>query len=512
MKMKPNRLATTLTLSAVAAAMATSPSLAIGGIAGPLRPGAGNVSVATPVSNPPPPPGGAIAQPFQPGAGNVSVATPVSNPAPAPGGTGAVPYQPGAGNPSINLVPFTVQYSPSALNLGVVKTYVSWPTTAVLTVTSPTDGTVTAALETQAAFQVTRLTRYQFVIPAVSVYGGGGGGGGTGLGGSLASARPRERMESVAGNAGLAVKAGDQVEVEVSLQATTSMFRYPRATLKVRGAEWHISVPVGASIIHYPEIDPSIPGELKIAPGGVAELPVRLNRTLTGWTNPPGLPRTVTIKAQNLPAGVTMEPVSVLVPNNVNYVDTVLRFRADAAAPVRRDQLTRLLVNSGADREQFDLAGHVYPTQVSWSYSQKSGDVLHTGTLTIRSDGTWEWKASLHDNGAIYGDYYGVSVWLNMAPTEEERRTVYQAGHMTRPATFENGSLGGGLLGGSNEKSIDRSSSNDPYNPGGANQWLRKYYIAAVDAGVTVQTRNSHNLGPVIEWSLGLGWKLIFPD
>lgn len=496
-------LTTTVTLSAVAVAFAAAPGGAVG--AKPFRPGA-----PTTVSMPSPPAPVLGPKPFVPGQGNPTVSTPVSNPTPAPGAGGAKPYQPGAGNGnlSFNPISFTVQYSPSALNLGVAKAYVPWPATAVLTVTSPTDGTVTAALEPQGPFQVTRLTRFQFGTPGTWLSGGSG----TGLSGGPASARPRHQLESVAGNGGLAVKAGDQVEIEVSLQAAPGMFKHPRATLKVGGGQWSISVAVGATIIEYPEINPDIPGVLKIAPGGETEMPVRLNRTLTSWTNPGGQNRTVTIKAQNLPAGVTMEPVSVPVPNNVNYVDTVLRFRADDNAPVRRDQLTQLLVDSGADRELFSMAGHVYPREKTWTYQQQSGDVSVRGSLTIRADGTWRWKADLHDSGTITGDHFGTAVVINLFETKMIGGTRGEVTPTQYPLiglpTFATGYLGGGVLGGSQDKTIEMSHESNPSNVVGPREALKKLYCDAVDAGIISELKASADYGPLVKAYVSLLWEL----
>src|SRR5215212_580006 len=207
--MKRLSLATTITLSAVAVAFAAAPGGAVG--AKPYQPGSGNVSVTTPA-----PAATDAAKPYQPGAGNESVTLP-----PSVNSDVAKPYEPGAGNVSVTPVNLTAQYSPTALNLGVVKAYQSGAATAVLTVTSPSDGTVSAELEPKGPFQVTRMTRYQYGIPAVS----GSGGAGTCINGGPASARPRQQLDSVAGGAGLAVTAGDEVEITVSLQPTPDMFR-----------------------------------------------------------------------------------------------------------------------------------------------------------------------------------------------------------------------------------------------------------------------------------------------
>lgn len=489
----------TITLSAAAVALAAAPSGAIG--AKPFKPGSANTSVSSPIANPSP--GPSVAKPYQPGAGNVSVTLP-----PQVNSDVAQPYQPGAGNVSVTPVNLSATYSPSALNLGVVKAYRSEAATAVLTVTSPSDGTVSAELEPKGPFQVTRLTRFQYGIPAVS----GSGGAGTGINGGPASARPRQQLESVAGSDGLAVKAGDQVEITVSLQPAPNMFRHPRANLNVGGRGWSIEVPVGATIIEHPEIDPIIPGELKIAPGTEKEMPVRLDRTLTSWTNPGGQTRTVTIKAQTLPGGVTMDPVTVVVQNNADYVDTVLRFRADDHAPVRRDQPTRLLVDSGADRELFALAGHVYPFEKTWEYEHRSGDVSAKGVLTIRANGTWKWKVDLHDSGTITGDFFGTGVAINLFETKmiggnrgEVTPTQYP---LIGLPTFATGYLGGGVVGGSQDQTIEMSHESNPSNILGPREELKKLYCEAVDAGILYEVKAASDYGPLVKLFVNTIWDL----
>jgi hypothetical protein len=490
---------TSVILSAAAVTFGAAPSGA--SYARPYQPGSANTTVTIPTSGS----GGSVAQPYQPGAGNVSVTIP-----PQVNSGAGQPYQPGAGNVSVTPANLSAQYSPSALNLGVVKAYQPGAATAVLTVTSPSDGTVTAELEPKGPFQVTRLTRYQYGIPAVS----GSGGAGTGLNGGPASARPRKQLESVAGGAGLAVTAGDEVEITVSLQPTPNSFRYPRATLNVWGRGWSIAVPVGATIIEHPEIDPIIPGELKIAPGGEVELPVRLDRTLTSWTIPSGQTRTVTIKAQTLPAGVTMDPVSVVVPANVEYVDTVLRFRADAAAAARRDQLTQLLVDSGADRELFTLAGHVYPREKTWRYEQRSGDVSVQGELTIRADGTWRWKANLHDSGTIVGDWFGTGAAI---PLFETKMIGGNQGGVTPTQnllimlpTFATGYLGA-VVGGSRDQTIEMSHEGNPGNVLGPLPALKQHYCEAVDAGLLTELKAAADFGPLVKLFVNTIWEQVAP-
>jgi hypothetical protein len=293
------------------------------------------------------------------------------------------------------------------------------------------------------------------------------------------------------------------------------MYRTPRANLNVWGRGWSITVPVGATIIEHPEIDPDIPGELKIAPDGETEMPVRLNRTLTSWTSPSGQTRTVTIKAQKLPGGVTMEPVSVVVPNNVNYVDTVLRFRADSAAPVRRDQLTQLLVDSGADRELFSLAGHVYPREKTWRYEQRDGDVSVQGELTIRADGTWRWKASLHDSGTVVGDWFGTGAAINLFETKMIGGTRGEVTPTQYPLinlpTFATGYLGA-ALGDSRDQTIQISHEWNPSNVLGPLPALKKYYCEAVDAGIITEVKAAADFGPMVKLFVNTIWEYVASD
>jgi hypothetical protein len=222
----------------------------------------------------------------------------------------------------------------------------------------------------------------------------------------------------------------------------------------------------------------------------------------------------VTIKAQALPAGVTMEPVSVVVPNNVEYVDTVLRFRADDAAPVRRDQPTQLLVDSGADRELFTLAGHVYPREKSWPYEQRSGDVSVRGELTIRADGTWRWKANVHDSGTIAGDWFGTGVAIPLFETKmiggnrgEVNATQYP---LILMPTFATGYLGA-VVGGSRDQTIEMSHESNPSNVLGPLPALKQHYCEAVDAGMFYETKAAADFGPLVKLFVNTIWEYVAP-
>ena len=217
--------------------------------------------------------------------------------------------------------------------------------------------------------------------------------------------------------------AGDEVEITVSLQPAPNMFRSPRATLNVWGRGWSVTAPVGATIIEHPEIDPIIPGELKIAPGGrggdagaAGPHPDQLDQPERPDANGDDQGAIAAGRGHDGPGerggpqqcGVTWTRCCASTPT--------------PARRARRDQLTQLLVDSGADRELFSLAGHVYPRETTWRYREStSGDVSAQGELTIRADGTWRWKVNLHDSGTIAGDWFGTGAAIALFEYETDR-------------------------------------------------------------------------------------------
>src|SRR5262249_37871282 len=154
---------------------------------------------------------------------------------------------------------------------------------------------------------------------------------------------------------------------------------------------------------------------------------------------------------------------------------------------------------------QLDLTAQVYPTSWSWNHTTAVGDVHYQGTLTIHSDGKWNWKAHLHDSGTLFGDNYFVSVWLKVPYSSEE---LSGEAHDLRPNTLARGALGA-VFGGSRNADIDQSNENDPYSGNGPNRWLQQHYIEAIDNGALFTGTASPDLGPLTEWFVESAWKAV---
>jgi hypothetical protein len=404
---------------------------------------------------------------------------------------------PGPTAPKPNLTPVIglfqpVEYAPKLLDLGMLRSYRGEQRTVKLTLTSPTNGDMTARLDPAGPFRVTRLVGDRGPLQRIN----------------------EARRQIVPGSGTLSVSAGQPIEVEVTLQPTRATNMMPKANLVVTGHNWFVEVPVRALVTHEPEIVATSPsGEYKLAPGGAAETTIRLTRTrYQSLIGPSGADRNVTITGQTLPAGITMEPVTVHIPVDAEFVDATVRFQASAGTPPGWNQATTLLVDSGVDRETLDLNTQVYPSSYSWDYRQQVGDVRHTGTLTIHSDGTWQWKARLYDDGAVYGDYYFVTLWFNVPVSAAETKWLPEAEARQRgwrPGTLAKGSLGGGVFGGSRSRDIDLSSDNDEYNGPGPNRWLREHYIEAFEGGIKIEGTASGDFGPVVEWYVETLWKAV---
>jgi hypothetical protein len=104
-------------------------------------------------------------------------------------------------------------YSPSALNVGTVRAYKNERRTAVVTIKAKFDETITAQLKPAGPFQITRLTSYKYGMPMVSIQSVG----------ATPLLKVRSKVQSVAGNQGLPVKAGQEVDVEVVLTGAESL-------------------------------------------------------------------------------------------------------------------------------------------------------------------------------------------------------------------------------------------------------------------------------------------------
>lgn len=380
-----------------------------------------------------------------------------------------------------------IEHAPKLLNFGVLRSYNGEQRTLKLSLTSPSDGDLTAKMSPAGPFQVTRLIGYRrFLDPTTG----------------------RWRNQTVAGNGTLSVIKGQQVGVEVTFKPTTDTDTMPRANLELYGYGWYIEVPAQGMVMHEPEIIPRpLDGAYKLVPGGEAQATIRLDRVLgANFAGPSGIDQDVTISGHSLPAGITMEPVTVRVPVGDDYVDATVKFHAGPGTPSGWDQLSTLLVEYGGEKQFIDLAAQVYPTSRTWTYDQQIGDVRHKGTLTIRSDGTWNWRAHLADDGTFFGDHFLVSLMLNV-PFDPEERAVRDGQRWGHPTTYLNGSLGGGIFGGSTELTINRSEDSDPYNPPGPNEWLRRHYIEAFDHGVTIRGTATPDFGQVVAAYVEWGWK-----
>lgn len=380
------------------------------------------------------------------------------------------------------------QYSPSVLDLGTLRAYKNEQHTATLAVTAPAAGTVFATTwPLQSPFHVTQMTRF---APS-------------GLGRIVSRVSP---LETVGPGGEVHAQAGDQIVIEVALQSTPTMRETLTGELDTGSKQWYIQVPIKAFVVQQPEIVPAIDNaEYKIVPGGSQSVTVHLNRTRTqSFTGPSGVNQEVTISGRRTPNGISVDPVTLRVPADVLTVDAVVTLHASPGTAVGPGQATTLVVAYSGESQSLDLTANVYPPSVTWHYDFQVGDVHHVGDMTIRSDGTWKWKAHLHDRGTIYGDYYSVVIWLNIP---------YSNDGTSSPGGYQNGQLGGGVFGGSQDADIEKSSDQpnlDPYyNPAGPSQALRNHYIEAVDAGFQVWGNASDDPSPLMKWVFEKGASIV---
>jgi CARDB protein len=213
-------LAPCLAALAVAGPVLASPLTA----GGPSLPsGVINTPPLSPVTNPGPatPPGvGNITPPS-----NTSTTPPVTTPGPA----GTI-----AGLP--------VRHSPEVLDLGQIATPSS-PSlfehaAATVSILSPSNGAVTAAIHADGKFWVKRLTSYRWV------WSGNG------------TQRIRVAEQTVAGGGTLPVLAGQELEVEVAFTGAPGDAGWFAGSLSVSGFRWDVQVPVRIAVTdHVPSCD-----------------------------------------------------------------------------------------------------------------------------------------------------------------------------------------------------------------------------------------------------------------
>jgi hypothetical protein len=100
----------------------------------------------------------------------------------------------------------------------------------------------------------------------------------------------------------------------------------------------------------------------------------------------------------------------------------------------------------------------------------RAGDVSLNSTIDIQRNGNWTWTYRVHEHGKIYGDHYGIWVFINYRPDN----IVH--------CFFKEGTLGA-LLGESDYG--EKQSGNDPWMS--ANWWM------VLEIGTTHQLHQKAN-------------------
>lgn len=388
------------------------------------------------------------------------------------------------------LVQLPAQYSPSLLDLGTLKGYKNEEHTATLSITAPADGTVSAFLLQGGPIQISSMSRFG-PRSAIRVLNG--------------------PLETTGGNGELHAAAGNTILVDVTLKSNNRMPALVTGQLEVVSHRWHVEVPVRAWVVQEPEI--VVDGhsdEVKIVPGREATATIHLRRTRTqSFTSPSGTDKNVTITAPSLPAGLTMDPLTVRMPVDEVTKDLDVHLHAADQAPAGWDQWSTLLVETGGDRSTLKLRTQVYPTSKKWEYRQKVGDVDLQATITFDRDGNWHWWGHLHDSGVVMGDFYDFGWGFNLAVDRDGKiyPEVDAAHGIGAAAMASTQGVLGALTGPSRDADFDLSSDNpgpEPWLDRGPDPWLRAHYIEAYDAGFVVAGYSSPDALPVtkafVDW------------
>lgn len=331
-------------------------------------------------------------------------------------------------------------WAPRAIDFGELRTDAGAVATA--TVTVPGDGPVTARLSGDARFQIVRVTPFT--------------GRWDGIG---ASARPRfgapddgagrDRRRQVTAS------AGQEVRVEVRF-GPGGVGRFD-GKLHVEGDGWGVSVPLTARATLLGPLAGALAVPQSHSLIGIAgtslDVPVQM-LSLSGKTT------VARVTPTELPPGVSAEPLSVALGPGERK-GALLRLRFEASAVDGRELPLRFAVDAGgATPGALTLSLNLYQPWVEYPFSVRDTLLKARGALQLKSDGSWQLRAVVENEGPLLAE----RAWMS----------VVFLGDSAAPVGWEEELR----LGASSSQTIQRS---------GTSAWLKDNYGRVVDeTGVTV--------------------------
>ncbi len=177
----------------------------------------------------------------------------------------------------------------------------------------------------------------------------------------------------------------------------------------------------------------------------------------------------VRVYAENLPQGVTCDPVEIILqPNIKTEVPLIYRAAANAKETIINKHYARLCVESTSPnmKSSFDYQIMVEANWVAFSYKGTIGKVSYAGTMLVTGNGDWIWESNGSTNSLINGDMLIQSICFNH-PDESGARRYAQLILMLNAKAQSGPSMAA-------------------YKMSGNDKWLSDNYYEIADGGISI--------------------------
>jgi len=394
--------------------------------------------------------------------------------------TDASKAQSNLGTVAGNLAPSLAARLSPAVALNVVQPPVSlgsaWsgqrPTTTI-TVTAPADGFIRAELDLNATRQRFRIVEAKTYTGEVN--NGQPVGAQTVKGGDyndirLSASDPSKHI-SMAGSVAINVRAGQRVDITVGFEPD-SIVGPPVGNYEVMlevGSNvptWRRSIPIRARCegINFGVIVYAEQGNILTIADEATDVRIVAN-------NATATPVAATFTATQLPPGVAMDPLSVVIPPQSALI-YILKFHVNHTAQDGNNQPVVVRLNYANQSRLINFTMSLFHTFI---FMQPAGETMAEGTgLGIR----WA-KLSMWDDGHWW---WGIDT-MNLAPGGDI--DPFRSRNFTTTLTFNANKAVSDTI----DAHVGPMTSNQYYDRTNFSTWLRDYYLNAAEGGVTVEVK-----------------------
>ncbi len=178
----------------------------------------------------------------------------------------------------------------------------------------------------------------------------------------------------------------------------------------------------------------------------------------------------VKVSVENLPKGVTVNPVEVTVqPNKPLEVPLTFSAASNAVGTLHYGHTSKIVVASTNPnlKSTFDYQVYVDPNWVLYEYSGKIGKVNYAGSMLLMGDGEWIWSTNGGTGSLVTGDILLQALCFNH-PNDQGERRYFQLSLMFT-AKAQTGP----------ELTATQAQGKD--------QWLSDNYYAVADGGISIK-------------------------